>query len=133
MESQQEEVKPKKFSFFGYSAPSILGIIMIVTSFFVFLIGVFMIAYSFMVKPQQPQQPPPKKQKKTKQKPKEEVTQPQPPLEVVQTEIKKEEDQIKNEVKTILEDDYNNDAISPKIVEQSDTEVEQEVKDEEDD
>jgi len=128
--NQQPPVETKKkFTMFGFTSCTITGIIMIVVGFFLILIGIFMLAYIFMTKGNNTQQPPPKKPKKQKPKQKEEpVVQPPQPI-ITQVEIDKKEDQIKQNAKVMLEEDYMGEKISPTIIEQSDTEDEREVKD----
>lgn len=131
--NQQPPVETKKkFTMFGFTSCTITGIIMIVVGFFLILIGIFMLAYIFMTRSSNTQQPPPKKTKKQKPKQKEEpVVQPpqQTQPQITQVEIDKKEDQIKQNAKVMLEEDYLGERISPTIIEQSDTEDEREVKD----
>ncbi len=128
--NQQPPVETKKkFTMFGFTSCTITGIIMIVVGFFLILIGIFMLAYIFMMKGNNTQQPPPKKVKKQKPKQKEEPVV-QPPQQIItQVEIDKKEDQIKQNAKVMLEEDYMGEKISHTIIEQSDTEDEREVKD----
>jgi len=120
-----EPVPPKKkFSFFGLTARDLVGMTMMIIGFFFILIGVFIIAYNLFAKNSSGNQPPPPAQKKQKKANKKKS-------DVVETpvDVEKKENEIKQNASNILLDEYNNTKIPKSIIQDSDTEKEQETKD----
>lgn len=124
MEQTHETPKRKPFNFFGFGAKDILGLMMIITGFFLILIGVFMIAYNLLSKTPTQQQPPPMQQKKKKPPKKRPEEQQSPPIDV-----EKKENEIKQNASNILLEEYTNTMIPTTIIQESDTESELEVRD----
>lgn len=121
MDKSEEVPKKKPFNFFGFGAKDIMGLVMIIIGFLLILIGVFMIAYNLLIK-SSPSQPPPDTQKKVKKQPKKKVD--EPPVN-----IEKKENEIKQNASNILLEEYHNTKIPSTIIQESDTESEREVKD----
>lgn len=123
-EEQQQTKTKQPFNLFGFSKTNIIGIIIFVIAFLIVLIGIFIFAYCLIFKKQPKEELPQQQQQQKKKKPKKRSDQPP-------QDMSKKQDEIKNEATEMLVDEYVSAPIKPAIIQESDTETEQETKDDE--